>query len=192
MKPKKIISILSIIFLGILFLGTFLLFSTKELHCSLKEMLLEPGMIPEGWKFFYFISPPLLEKHGASEALGITFTHNSDVTHHTVYFFRNDLEALLYYAVNSLDFSSSDFTPNPRIEWTDIKDLNQRELSGDSARIKCMTGKDEFINGLCAAVIRYGPVISAFYAPTNTENMSLSEFKEAVILIDHRISSCLK
>ncbi len=178
------------LFLGVF--GGYLLLQSETYLCSVKEMLLEPDMMPNGWEFEWYILPPVLSKDGASDAMSIYMTYNNELAHHTVYIFRNNLEAILFYLANSLDFNPSDFSQTPRIQWTEIKGSDQWELSGDATSVKCMTGKDQFINGLCVAVVRYGSVVSEFYAQTNNEGMNEKEFMDTVIAIDKRISSCRK
>ena len=168
-------------------LSGFFLSLSQNTRCDLQSLILEDSMMPRGWARLWSVLPPALPKDGAQDALEVVYENRNTRASHTVYRYRNGLLASLLLRVNNEIFFPSGLTA-----WSRLEGSESWPLHGNEARILCGDSSDPLLGSGCSAVIRYGPLVSAFSAPIEQGIMAPAEFKAIVVAVDARLTSCIR
>lgn len=190
MRSKlAILAIVSGLLIGGLLISLAVLwYQPDDLRCNLEDLILKDELMPSGWQKQWYVLPPALPEEGAQDALAVQFDRdNISFAHHTVYRYRNQMEAIVWLRVNrELYFPSS-------WHWSALDASARWGLVPDETTVQCAdTGIGGEASFRCNALMRYGPFVSKFGSPVGAGLMSIEEFKKIVVTIDKTFSACLR
>lgn len=169
-----------------------LLFIPTYPQCDFENILLEDNMMPPVWERLWRVSPPSLPKLGAQDALSIVYEYRSNISHHSIYQYRNRAFATLFLSIFNQDFFPSSGDPSRSWIWSEVEGSSDWGLHGNINKIRCGDSNDPFLGSRCSAVIQYGAYISKFSSPMEEGIMSEEEFKKIVVGIDEKFLFCQK